>query len=218
MSRGTLNRDNMYSLILVNDHEQKFLGPLMDTSLLKIDILTTSFNHKYELFNYLNEKLKLGLKPGVVHFLIHNKKNNKLISDIYYQGDKEIIDRELIRDKLRVYLENNDFQRLYLSSYLKFRGHNRLKILAHDILDGEDKKLSTLTFNLNLLFKMIDSDGKGTSKMIRDAYLKVKTYEDGRHHIYTRRSRVDEIAADNELKDRLGGGRQLTLDDFMKRR
>ena len=208
------NSENMYNLILICDDKKIILPELSNTSWLKIDILTTDFINKYNLFDFINEHLNLNLNPKKIYLFIYDAKNNKALSskDVYFKDDRAIIDRELLRDKLKAYLEETDFQEIYFDYNRNIKDTNRLKQIANEILSGSDEKIDILRYNIERLFKKIDRDNHATSKMIRDANKYVKRHELNKKNVlFNQTPKVAEIAKSNELKDKIIKEEQLSM-------
>lgn len=218
MHKEKVREQNNYNLLMICDHEKLMLPQLEDLTLLNIDDFTTEFPNKYYLFDYINHNLKLNRDPNFVHFLIYNKRNNKLIEDVYYQQDRIIIDRKLIRNKLIAYLEDQKFQALYFNYYRNFKNNNVLKMITSEILTEQDPRLSTLRFNINRLITKIDPKQKGTSKVIRDAYKYIKAYEGYQEkQLKQREAKLEVPNAKNKIKERILTNKQYTIYDFMNK-
>ncbi len=172
-------KQSNYSLLLTSNGTKVELEQLQHRTLLDLDFFTTDFVNKYEMYQYLKDVYKLKDTDRYINFDIRNERNNTANKlEVYYSHDRGITNRELIRDQLMNFLGEESFRKSYLMKFYKVRDErNKLRQIAIELLTSERCSVSEFNFLLQRFMDMIDKDGGGLTKAIRDAYPYVKRYE-----------------------------------------
>ncbi len=195
----TKKKNAFYSLKPVINYKLIDIPDLCYKTLLEIDELTTSFNTEFSLFDHIKNLYKLNLTDSPknpVKFVIIDertkkkveKKNLKLNDNekitripetrVFFKKDKNILNRSLIGKKIATYINDPSFRNVYLKKYSQIKmQHNQLRSLAVELLKNQGFNYEEYNFLIKRFLTMIDKDGSGESKAIRDAYPMIIEYE-----------------------------------------